>query len=178
MRFAIRLQSLQSEWSLIDTWKVVLVSKCHQGQSFNVLYAICIKSFCDRIFTAIRHNFILTLSFWTRDNFFQNFVLLPDFFTIFLHSGPPYQKKRQCVTGALTGHLKIEKLYILNGWVIFVTLQEKLGQAKMYFTLIQLKPEICIWMCISNICNMILEWFCILVLKFVKIWGMVTQVLP
>ncbi len=98
---------MQLEQCLSDTWKVVLESKCTQCQSVWVLNAICIESvwvlyaiciesvwvlnviciesFCNHIFISINHNVVLTLSFWTRDDFyqFQNFVQFPLF--LFLH---------------------------------------------------------------------------------------------
>ncbi len=81
------MQSLQSDRHLSDTWKVVLVSKCTQGQSFSILYAICIESFCYRILTAISHNVFLTLYFWIGNNFFQfqDLVPIPISFFLFLY---------------------------------------------------------------------------------------------
>ncbi len=72
VHFAIGLQSLQSERHLSDnTWKVVFVSKCTQGQSFCDLHAICIELFCNCIFTAISHNVALTHLFGPGMTFFN-----------------------------------------------------------------------------------------------------------
>ncbi len=78
------LQSLHSERHLSDTWKDVLVSKCTWGQSFWVLYAICIESFCDRIFTAISHNIVLTISLGP-ERLFSFSKLSKPIFWLFLH---------------------------------------------------------------------------------------------
>ncbi len=100
---------LQSDWNLCSmiSARVTPGKSCWclsalKGQSFCILYAICIESFCNCIFTAISHNIVRTLSFWTLDDFLQ--FQIPCCFLIFYYYyiGTAGPKHWQCVSVGFT----------------------------------------------------------------------------